>query len=366
MAIYLGMISGTSADGIDAVLLNTADKSQTAKVIGHHHSPYSESVASEVKSLFTPGENEIDRLGALDIKLGKLFAETALTLIKQSKIAPEDVAAIGSHGQTIRHRPRSQAQTPFTLQIGDPNTIAELTGIVTVADFRRRDMAAEGEGAPLVPAFHRAVFASAEEQRIILNIGGIANLTDLASGIAYDIGPGNGLMDAWCSRHLSTPYDDQGQWALSGRIVPDLLQRLLSHPYLLRKPPKSTGKEEFHSEWLDSILTSLTAVPRPQDVQATLLELTAQTIISATESLSKNAHIYACGGGVKNTALMNRLQTLSTNTLNTTAKLGIPPQQVEAAAFAWLASRTLAGETGNCPTATGAKGERVLGAIYHR
>src|SRR5690606_16742799 len=228
--------------------------------------------------LYQPGDNEIDRFGSIDREIAYIFADAALQLLQKAQISAHEIVAIGSHGQTIRHRPRPLQGQSFSLQIGDPNVIAEITGITTVADFRRRDVAAGGQGAPLVPAFHRAIFSSAEHCRIILNIGGVANITRLpTNGLVrgYDTGPGNGLMDAWISRNLGLPFDKEGKWAGSGKVNDELLAMLLSHPYFQLAPPKSTGREEFHLSWLDRLLTSLPTIS-PEDVQATLLEMTAR------------------------------------------------------------------------------------------
>jgi anhydro-N-acetylmuramic acid kinase len=276
------------------------------------------------------------------------------------------VAAIGSHGQTLRHRP--DLPLPFTWQIGDPNVLAELTGITVVADFRRRDVAAGGQGAPLLPVFHDQVFRSDREDRVILNLGGIANITILARGrevTGFDTGPANRLLDAWISRHRGQPFDEHGAWASSGRIDAALLNRLLAEPYLALPAPKSTGRELFNVPWL---LERLGAEERrPEDVQATLLHYTAATVADAVRRYAPGASVYACGGGAHNSALLAALgRRLAPAPVTTTASLGLDPDYVEAIAFAWFARRTLAGRTSSAPSVTGARGARILGAIFPR
>ena len=365
MALYVGLMSGTSMDGIDAALVDL-DGAGGARLVATHTEPFPPTLHRRVLSL-SQNHGTPDELGHCDRALGECFATAALNLLKMTE-GTGAVVAIGSHGQTIRHQPTGDH--PFTLQLGDPNVIAEQTGLPTVADFRRRDMAAGGQGAPLVPAFHHAVFASSTEHRVLVNIGGIANVSELpAAGKqatkGYDTGPGNGLMDAWCQRHRGRPYDDGGHWALSGRVDGALLASMLAEPYFSLAPPKSTGKELFNLDWLDRHLAPRAAV-ESADVQRTLLELTARTIISALPP-QRPLGLYVCGGGAKNTALMSRLGTLLDPEgvgVGTTADLGIDPQWVEAAAFAWLASQTLEGRPGNVPAATGASGPRILGALY--
>lgn len=358
-------MSGTSADAIDAALVEF-DGDQL-EVLAASTTPLPFGLRDQILSLYEPGTNEIDRLGSLDQALAKCFAQAASQLLENSGKSAEDVAAIGSHGQTIRHRPRPASGLPFTLQIGDPNSLAELTGITTVADFRRRDMAANGQGAPLTPGFHRAVFGRPGCNRAIINIGGIANITWLpATGpvTGYDTGPGNGLMDAWIFNSLQRNFDADGDWAAQGTVDSTLLAQLLEHPYFRLPPPKSTGREEFHWRWLESLLKQHPNLP-PENVQATLLELTARSISREVTALQADAELYICGGGASNTALMARLQVLMPQAkVSTTASLGIPPDYVEAVAFAWLAMRTLSGLPGNLPDVTGAEREVVLGGIY--
>lgn len=368
---YIGLMSGTSADGIDATLIEI-DSSGRTTLLGHFEAPHPADLRQDILALCQPGNNEVERLGQLDQRLGQAFAEAANQLLRQQGLTASAITAIGSHGQTVRHHPQGTLAYPFTLQIGDPNLIAELTGITTVADFRRRDMAVGGGGAPLVPAFHQAVFQSADERRVIINIGGMANVSDLSSlhGLGFDTGPGNALLDGWVQRNQGSRYDADGRWAQTGRCCATLLQQLLQHPYFAAPPPKSTGREDFNLHWLDAQLAvhsknqpgeALTA----EDVQATLLELTAVSIIEAIDRhISHYDHLYVCGGGARNKALMERLSKLSKTPVEDTAALGIAPQQVEGAAFAWLARQTLHRLPGNKPSATGARKAVVLGGIY--
>lgn len=360
-------MSGTSIDAIDCALLHCS--AQRIELVATLVSVIPGGLRADIAAISQPGDNEIERLGILDRKLGQLFAEAALALLADSGFDPKDIAAIGSHGQTIRHRPPSAGnETAFSLQVGDPNTIAELTGITTVADFRRRDIAAGGEGAPLAPAFHAAAFAASGRNRAIVNIGGIANLsllngTILAAG--FDTGPGNTLLDHWIARHKNERYDHEGLWAAGGTVIPALLAALNDHPYLACQGPRSTGKEAFNLEWVDTCLQYLPACPA-QDVQATLAEFTARSIATAVHDWDrKTEEVYICGGGAANTDLMRRLQQhLGAVPLSTTAALGLDPDWVEAAAFAWLAWRSIAGMPGNAAQVTGAVGDRVLGGIY--
>lgn len=310
------------------------------------------------------GGDAIDELGDLDYLVGELFAGAALGLLAANGLVPAAVRAIGSHGQTLRHRPRKPR--PFTLQIGDPNIIAARTGIPVVADFRRRDMAHGGQGAPLVPAFHAAVFAAPGEHRAVLNLGGVANVTTLAPGqpvTGFDTGPANGLMDAWTRRHRGQPYDADGAWAASGQVCAALLEALCSHPFLALPPPKSTGPEDFTPAWLDALVAEA-GNPAPADVQATLCEFTAVTVAAALAA-DPPQRLIVCGGGVHNRQLLARLAAqLPQTVITSSAAHGIDPDQVEAAAFAWLAARTVAGLPGNLPSVTGAASAAVLGATW--
>lgn len=364
MPLYAGLISGTSMDGIEAVALQIdADGMQ---VRGAAHTAYPEDLAARLRAAVAdPAGCNLDTLGELDAQIGELFAAAALELLRQAGISASAVRAIGSHGQTILHRPR--ANPSFTLQIGDANRIAERTGIDVVADFRRRDMAAGGEGAPLVPAFHAAAFGRAGEARAVVNIGGIANITALhADGrvTGFDTGPGNCLMDLWTAEHQGEPYDRNGELAASGDVEPELLELLLAEPYLAQKPPKSTGRELFHRAWLEQSLQKHPATIT--DVQATLSQYTAQTIAAGIALAGlRPARLLVCGGGAFNGELMRRLAAeLSPIPVEDTSTCGIAPEQVEAAMCAWLAHRFLCGEPGNLVAVTGAHGPRVLGALH--
>ncbi len=366
--IYLGLMSGTSVDGIDAALVSFSDGKPPVLTATHAH-PIPATIRDEIQALMRPGANEAERMGELDMALGELFAAAANAVIKKAGLAPKDIRAIGSHGQTIRHQPH--AAHPFTLQIGNPSIIAERTGITTVADFRARDIAAGGQGAPLVPSFHREMFRSPQRQRVVVNIGGIANITCLPADAkqpvtGFDTGPGNTLLDQWIRHRQGHRHDDDGQWAAAGRASNELLEQLLADPYFAAPPPKSTGREHFNLEWLQNHLKKLTAPPADADVQATLMQLTARTIAGAIRRfLPDTQEAYVCGGGAHNRALMAALAgNLSGIQVATTEALGLHPDWVEAAAFAWLAHQTLQGHPGNVPTVTGARRAVILGGIY--
>lgn len=364
---YIGLMSGTSADGIDAVIV---DFSNTPKLLAHYHHPLPPELQQEIHLLAACGSNEIARSCALDQELADLFAHSVLTLLKKAKLNANEIAAIGSHGQTIRHCPSSTKKRGFSLQIGDPNIIAQKTGITTVADFRRRDIAAGGQGAPLVPAFHHAMFYSQQTNRAIVNIGGIANITWLpnqGTTLGFDTGPGNTLMDAWVNKHLDQPYDRGGAWAASGKVNERLLTILMSDSFFSQAHPKSTGKEAFNLAWLEQALKQIDEDILPVDVQASLLALTAYTLASAIRPLITNTptEIFICGGGAYNDQLVSALVSqLSNCSVTTTAALGVAPEHVEAMAFAWLAQQTLKRATGNLCSVTGAKQEVILGGVY--
>ncbi len=366
MTLYVGLMSGTSVDGIDAVLLDVGPQRLQLRAAAQRSWP--ESLRQRLHQLIErPGEVAIDELGELDHAVGAEFAAAATQLLGATSLDAGQIRAIGSHGQTVRHRPRGL--TPFTMQIGDPNLIAERTGIDVIADFRRRDVAAGGEGAPLVPAFHAAAFGQPGRTQAVVNIGGIANVTLLAADgtvTGFDTGPGNCLLDGWARRHLGQPIDRDGRWAGSGRINAALLQALLAEPYFSLPHPKSTGRELFASAWLERALAGRTV--EPPDVQATLAELTARSIAGA---LLKGGgkpspdRVLVCGGGAYNQHLMNRLAVaLPGIELGTTGSCGIAPEHVEGAAFAYLAHCHLSGLAGNVPTVTGARHAVVLGARY--
>ena len=379
---YIGLMTGTSMDGIDAALVEFGgeDKSKQIRVVSTHSHAIPEILRAALLDLSLPGrggagQDRIDQMGSADAQLGELLADAVNSLLLKASMASAQITAIGSHGQTIRHRPpgaSSESPLPFTLQIGDPNRIAARTGITTVADFRRRDIALGGHGAPLVPAFHQAAFHDADHHRVIVNIGGISNITCLpAQGLVFgtvtgfDTGPGNGLLDAWINRHRKLAYDDGGQWAASHAPHPGLLAHLKQHEFFNQPPPKSTGREDFNLDWLDRQLVNFAAIDAGS-VQATLLALTAESIAEAIEKTSTLAtEIYICGGGALNTALIDALKTLlAPAKVASTSALGIDPEWVEAAAFAWLARQTLAGLPGSLAEVTGATKAEILGAIY--
>ncbi len=365
---YIGLMSGTSADAIDAVVASIPAEGAFTLVASHSH-PIPPATRQAIHTLTVPGPDEVDHLGSLHTELGELFAEAALTVLGKSGLKAGDIRAIGSHGQTIRHRPATRH--PFSLQIGNPSVIAERTRIATVADFRARDIAAGGQGAPLVPAFHREVFHAPGRNRAIVNIGGIANVTFLPADtsepvIGFDTGPGNTLLDAWARRHLGKERDDGGRWAADGTLSAGLLEWLQADAYFAAPPPKSTGREHFNLAWLEAALATLPGLPLPQDVQATLLRLTARSIARALDCfLPKIDEIYVCGGGSHNAALLKALGDEAAGIpVHTTEALGVHPDWVEACAFAWLAHRTLAGKSGNLPSVTGAHRPVILGGIY--
>ncbi len=369
--LYVGLMSGTSMDGIDAALVEF--EQQQIKLRASHSHPIPPALKHKLQLLSQDtAEASIDMLGEADTELGQLFATATLQLLHSADTDPSAVTAIGCHGQTIRHRPDLKHR--FSLQIGDANQITHLTGISTVNDFRRRDIAAGGEGAPLAPAFHQQVFSSPQENRAVLNIGGICNLTylpghksgytnDTCSG--FDCGPGNALMDAWIQRHKQQAYDKSGQWAGSSTADPALLKQLMSDPFLKLAPPKSTGKEHYHLNWLEQQLAGLAELDAAQ-VQATLCQFTCESVAMALEQhLPAVERLIVCGGGVHNSHLFDSLQQrLPDIQIESSAQQGIDPDWVEAMAFAWLARQTLLGLPGNLPAVTGADRPLVLGAIH--
>jgi anhydro-N-acetylmuramic acid kinase len=353
---YIGLMSGTSLDGVDAALVTfEADRCSVTRTF---YLPYPDDLKQALLALHVPSDNELESSEMLRNRLARLYAAAIGKLLDSS----DKVQAIGCHGQTVRHRP----ELGFTLQLNNPSLLAELTATPVVADFRSRDIAAGGQGAPLVPAFHHAVFGHPTIHRVIVNIGGISNLTDLPPGgdiTGFDCGPGNLLMDAWCQRNTGQPYDRDGIWAAGGKVIEVLLQGLLAHPFFEKLPPKSTGRDTFNMDWLEQFLSPSYAA---QDVQATLTELSARSIAEAiSRRCAGAAEVYLCGGGAHNRALKAQLQSfLPDLRLAETDALGIPADWVEAAAFAWLAKQTMEGKPGNLPAVTGASGLRVLGAIY--
>ena len=357
--LFIGLMSGTSADGIDAVLVQS--DGERGRLVATYHRPMPQDLRAEILAFRQPGDDELHRLATLDAQLANEYAVAVLALLTDAGVSAESVSAIGQHGQTLRHHP--SGDIPYTVQIGDPNRLAERTGITVVADFRRRDMAAGGQGAPLVPAFHAAQLAMPGIATAVVNIGGIANVTLIAAdgGVTgWDTGPGNTLLDAWVSRHQGVPFDDGGDWAATGEIIHPLLSGMLEDPYFARPHPKSTGPELFNLDWVTSHLVGEAAA----DVQRTLVELTAASIARALVDASPKV-VRVCGGGARNGFLMQRLcARLPECEVTTTAAAGVDPAWVEAWAFAWLAEQTLAGQPGNVPSVTGAKGPRVLGGIY--
>ena len=378
--IYIGVMSGTSLDGVDLVAVSF----EPLKLHATLTIPFPEQLRNDLIALTLPADNEIERMGVADVALARLIGESINQLIAENHLDKSQIHTVGSHGQTIRHRPESG----FSLQIGDPNLIAEITGLPVVADFRRRDMAVGGQGAPLVPAFHQALFATTDSTRVLLNLGGIANITVLPAAdaneqnnqqadkqvVGYDTGPANLLLDAWTALHTDKDYDAGGAWAESGQIVEPLLNQLLEHPFFARSYPKSTGREDFNLAWLQDELqkfdqASVYVRYSSADVQATLTELTAVSASTQikpflSDDTQESNAVYVCGGGALNSYLVKRLQAhLPHCTVQTTASLGLDPTWVEAVAFAWLARQTLMGETGNLPAVTGANKGVVLGQV---
>lgn len=361
---YIGLMSGTSTDALDAVLVDFSVN--PPRLVASHSHELDEALRRDILALAQPGDNELDHLAQLDVRMGSLSASVCNELLDKAGIPGSEIRAIGSHGQTVRHAP--DAEHPYTMQIGDPNTIAQLTGITTVADFRRRDMVVGGQGAPLVPAFHRALFHSSDKNRVVLNIGGIANISILPAETSqpvsgFDTGPGNMLMDAWTHLYLNKPYDTDGEWARGGTLDMELLNDLLADPYFSMEPPKSTGRERYNLQWLQNHLSGAHSA---QDIQTTLCELTAASIAyGVLQYAADTEEIFVCGGGAHNSYLMERLSFyLEGCHIASTAELGLEPQWIEAMAFAWLARQTINGLSGNLPAVTGANLPVILGGIY--
>ena len=359
-AHYIGLMSGTSLDGVDAVLADLAGA--RPRLLADFHVAFDPPLQRELLALNARGDNEIERAALAGNALARRYAQAVAGVLAAANAPASSVHAIGCHGQTVRHRP----ELGFTTQIGNAALLAELTGLRVVADFRSRDVAAGGQGAPLAPAFHAAMFADAAEDRAALNLGGMANLSYLPRDRAvtgFDCGPGNCLLDLWAARHLGKTHDADGAWAAAGKPIPALLERLLRAPYFAAPPPKSTGRDLFNADWLQGMLDG---GEDPQAVQATLLELTARSVADALARHCRGVRrVVVCGGGAKNSALMRRLAALvSPATLEASDRHGIDPQLVEATAFAWLAKCALEGKPGNLTSVTGAREARVLGAIY--
>ena len=365
---YAGVMSGTSLDGVDAVVADFAPASgRVCETLGAAHLPFPHALRDALTALQASGPDEIARAADATVQLADLYADAILAACASASLAPGDVVAAGVHGQTIRHRP----ERGWTVQLNDAARVAERAGVTVVADFRRRDVAAGGQGAPLVPAFHAALFGDARTHRVVVNLGGIANVTDLppaGSVRGFDTGPGNVLSDLWHAQHRSGPFDADGAWAACGRPLPALLDAMLSDPYFALAPPKSTGRDRFHSSWLDEHVARSAPNAAPPDVQATLVALTARTIADAVRTHAAPAtQVLVCGGGARNATLMRALaRELAPCAVAPTAEHGVAVDHVEALAFAWLARETLAGRPGNLPAVTGARGPRILGAVYRK
>ena len=375
MAWFIGLMSGTSLDGVDAVLVEcqnghpTVPDPDSAPGRRHVHIAMPMALRAELLTLNTSGADELHRSALASTALMALYAEAVAAVLAQAGLTAAEVRAIGAHGQTVRHRPGEFDGIGYTLQLMNGALLAEHTGIDVVCDFRSRDLAAGGQGAPLLPAFHAACFARPGRDRAVLNLGGIANLSLLAGdgGVSgFDTGPANVLLDLWCQRHRGEDFDPDGRWAAGGTVDEALLcQWLQSEPYFVLPPPKSSGRDRFNVQWLDSRLAGTDL--DPQDVMATLVELTARSVVEQLLCYAPaTTDLLVCGGGTRNRHLMRRLQALlgSERPVNSTAKEGVPPDQVEALAFGWLAAAQLARLPGNLPAVTGARGLRLLGALY--
>jgi len=364
--LYIGLMSGTSLDGVDGVLADFA--AGHAQVLAHASAPLPDALRAELLALNASGPDELHRAALAANALMRIYAAVVAELLARTSVAGSAVRAVGAHGQTVRHRPQEFDGTGYTLQLCQPALLAELTGIDVVADFRSRDVAAGGQGAPLAPFFHRARFSRQGETVGVLNIGGISNVTLLrpdGSMLGFDCGPGNALMDAWCAQHTTHPYDDGGAWAASGTVIAPLVEAMLAEPYFGKPPPKSTGRDLFSRAWLDRQLQGFRAAA-PADVQATLAELTARACAAdVLRHAPALAHLVVCGGGALNGHLMGRLAALLPATkVASSADWGLPPLQVEATAFAWLARKAVNREKLDLQSTTGAKGARVLGCVY--
>ena len=364
--LFIGLMSGTSLDGVDGVLVNFSGAQP--HVLAHYAMPFTPALKQELLALNTPSDNELHRAALAANGLVRVYAQTVQALLTDTQTSTSDVRAIGAHGQTVRHQPGAFDGTGYTLQLNNPALLAELTGIDVVADFRSRDVAAGGQGAPLVPVFHQGIFGQTGKTVAVLNIGGIANLSVLhAHGdvLGFDCGPGNALLDHWCQTHTGHAFDNDGAWGASGTVIEPLLHTLLAEPFLHQAPPKSTGRDLFHPTWLAHQLSGY-ANAQAADVQATLTEFTARACVNDVLRHAADAtELVVCGGGALNGALMQRLQAgLPQMRVLSSAERGMPPLQVEAAAFAWLARQTVLGLPGNLPKVTGAQGARILGGIF--
>ena len=368
-SLFIGLMSGTSLDGVDGVVAYIPPEG-TLRVLAYASQPFAPALRAELLALNQPGPDELHRAALAGNALSAAYAEVVAELLRAAGVAASDIAAIGAHGQTVRHRPGAFDGTGYTIQLGNPSLLAERTGIDVVADLRSADVAAGGQGAPLVPAFHAEVFGQRHPAPLVLNIGGISNLSVLQPSpvLGFDCGPGNVLLDLWCQRHTGAAYDAHGAWAAQGQVHAALLQRLLEEPFLALPAPKSTGRDLFHAQWLDAHLQSIPALPAV-DVQATLTRFTARCCADAARpyGLGTAPILAVCGGGAFNQTLMAMLgDELPGWTVVSTDALGLPPLQVEATAFAWLAARRVRAQAGNLPAVTGASGLRTLGAWHAR
>ena len=371
-ALFIGLMSGTSLDGVDGVLVDFAvGGGSPLHVLAHRHLEFAADQRAELLDLNRSGDDEIHRVALAGNRLAQSYAEVVASLLHSAGLTSDRVAAVGCHGQTVRHRPGDFDGVGYTVQVNAPALLAERCGIDVIADFRNRDVAAGGQGAPLVPAFHRALFWRAGAPAAILNLGGIANLSAIdadGSTVGFDCGPANALLDAWCAAALGQRFDRDGAWSASGKVDSALLDALLAEPYFQVPPPKSTGRDLFNAQWLEACLAATGTQTRlpAEDVQATLAELTARTVADAVRGHASAAkELVVCGGGAFNHDLMSRLGSrLAPITVVSSADRGLPPEQVEACAFAWLARAFVRGEPGNLPAVTGARGPRILGALY--
>lgn len=367
--LYIGLMSGTSLDGVDGVLCEFGDGPSALRVVAHASRPFDSQFSAELLALNSAGLNEFHRGALAANAVVRVYACVVADLLRQSQVDASRVRAIGAHGQTVRHRPSEFDGVGYTLQLNNPALLAELSGIDVVADFRSRDLAAGGQGAPLVPAFHRAVFGRPGQTVAVLNLGGIANITVLLSDgrtTGFDCGPANALMDHWCMQHRGQAFDRDGAWAASGRVDAGLLARMQAEPFFAKPPPKSTGRDLFNPEWLGAMIGGGPSPSDPADVQATLAELTAWSAAQAIRTFAAGAsRVLVCGGGALNGHLMRAIAAhLPSATVRPTDDQGLPAQEVEAAAFAWLARAFVHRGAGNLPAVTGASGPRILGALY--
>lgn len=365
---FIGLMSGTSTDGVDGVIA-LFDAEQRMQVLAHKHRPFADVLRTELLALNSPGPNELHRAALAANAVARCYATVVNELIESSGRARYQIRAVGAHGQTVRHQPGAVDGIGYTLQLLNGSLLAELTGIDVVSDLRSRDLAAGGQGAPLVPAFHRAIFGRTDQSIAVLNVGGISNISLLdrdGSTRGFDTGPGNCLMDMWAARHLGQAYDDGGRWAAGGEVLVDLLAALLAEPFFAKSPPRSTGRDLFNAAWLDQHLAHQAPKANPRDVQATLLELSAISVSHVVREFAGDAvELLVCGGGVFNLCLMDRLQAhLPRLTVLSTDERGLPAMLVEATAFAWLARQFVLRAPGNLTEVTGASGPRVLGALH--